>query len=91
MNQAADSEGVDSCGDALIDLLESIERLLKHLDISTQVPRTPAMDETVVRMMMELLSILALLTKELKQGRSSKLVHADVLHQLNAMQRHSYY
>lgn len=89
MDQAA--EGVDSCGAALIDFLESIERLLKHLDISTQVPRTPAMDETVVRIMMELLSILALLTKELKQGRSSKSVHADVSHRLNAIQRDLYY
>ena len=89
MNQAA--KGVDSCGNALIDLLESIERLLKHLDISTQVMRTPAMDETVVRIMMELLSIFALLTKELEQGRLGKLVHADVLYQLNAMQRDLYY
>jgi hypothetical protein len=85
------AKGVDSCGDALIDFLESIQRLLKPLDIFIQIPRTPAMDETVVRIMMELLAILALLTKELKQGRSSKSVHADVLHQLNSIQRDLYY
>lgn len=85
------AKGVDSCGDALIDFLESIQRLLKPLDIFIQFQRTPAMDESVVRIMMDLLAILALLTKELKQGRSSKSVHADVLHQLNAIQRGLYY
>ena len=85
------AKGIDSCGDALIEFLESIESLLKPLDIFTQIPRTPAMDATVVRIMMELLAILAPLTKELKQGRPSKSVHADLLHQLNVIQRDLYY
>jgi hypothetical protein len=57
----------------LVDLLESIEHLLKPLDVYTQIPPTPAMDEMVVKIMAELLSTLALTTKELKQGRSSEL------------------
>jgi hypothetical protein len=37
------------------------------------------MDDVVVRIMMELLSTLALATKELKQGRTSESVLADML------------
>ena len=75
---------VDSYG-ALVDLLEAIEHFLKPLDIYTEVPPTPAMDELVVNTMMELLSTLALATKGLKQGRSSESGLADVLY--NSMQR----
>jgi hypothetical protein len=63
----------------LVDLLQSIEHLLKPLDVFTQIPRTPAMDEMVVKIMAELLSTLALTTKELKQQRSSEFVLPDVL------------
>ena len=56
--------------DALIDLLESIEHFLHRLVIYTRISPTPAMDEIVVKIMVELLSILALATKEIKQGSS---------------------
>jgi hypothetical protein len=58
----------------LVDLLETIERLLKPLAIYTQIQPTPYMDEIVVKVVVELLSILALTTKELKQGRPSESV-----------------
>ena len=57
--------------ESLLDLLESIEHFLSRLRIYTQLPPTPAMDEILVKIMMELLSTLAQATKELKQGRSS--------------------
>ena len=66
--------------DVLGDLLESIERFLKHLDIYTKIPPTPAMDEMVVKIMAGLLSTLALATKEPKLGRSSKPVLLDVIY-----------
>ena len=75
-NQAA--KGVISSFDALVDLLESIERFLSRLDIYARIPSTPETDEVVAKIMMELLSTLALATKELKQGRSSEFVPADV-------------
>jgi len=65
--------------DALVDLLDSIETFLMRLDIYTQIPHTPTLDEMVVKIMMELLSTLALVTKELKQRRLSKPVLVDVL------------
>jgi hypothetical protein len=37
------------------------------------------MDEIVAKIMVELLSTLALATKELKQGRSSELILLDLL------------
>jgi hypothetical protein len=49
--------------DPLVDLLESIESFLRHLDICTKVPHTAAMTETVVKTLVELLSILGLATK----------------------------
>jgi len=58
--------------DALVDLLESIEHFLMRLDIYTPIPNIPALDEMVVRIIVELLSTLALATKELNQGRPSK-------------------
>ena len=58
--------------DALVDLLESIEHFLMRLDIYTHIPHTPALDEMVVKIIVELLSTLALVTKELKQGRTSR-------------------
>jgi hypothetical protein len=64
--------------DELVNFLESIEQLLKPLDVYTQIPPTPAMDEMVVKIMTELLSTLALTTKELTQGRRSECVLIDL-------------
>jgi len=65
------AKGGNPSYDELADLLESIEYLLKPLDIYTQIPPTPTMDEMVIKIMMEVLSTLALTTKDLKQGRRS--------------------
>ena len=65
--------------DTLVDLLGSIEQFLKRLDIYTEIPPTPAMDELVVKITVELISTLALATKELKQGRLSKYFVVDML------------
>ena len=65
--------------DELADLLRSIDRLLKPLDIYTRIPPTPAMDDIVLKIMAELLTTLALTTKELKHVRPSESVLAHVL------------
>jgi hypothetical protein len=72
--------GVSSSYDALVDLLESIEHFLSRLGIYTRIPSTPAMDEIVVKIMVEVLATLAQVTKEIKQGRSSESTLADILH-----------
>jgi hypothetical protein len=72
------AKGLISNFDALIDLFESIEHFLNRLDIYTQIPPTPAMDEIVVKILVELISTLGVVTEELKQRRSSQSVLADV-------------
>lgn len=66
------AKGVNSSHGALADLLESIERFVRPLGIYTQVPHTTALDEVLVRILMELLSIFALATKVLEQGQSGE-------------------
>ena len=73
------AKGIISNCDALVDLLESIEHFLNRLNIYTRIPPTPAMDEIVVKILVGLISTLALVTEELRQRRSSESVLADVL------------
>ena len=54
--------------DALIDILEPIGAILKRLEIYTTITATVA-TEMIVRILVELLSTLALVTKQIKQGR----------------------
>ena len=76
VDQAA--RGVASSWDPLVELLESIEDFLNRLDIYTRIPPTLVMDKMVIKIMAELLSTLALATRELKQGRPSESVLADL-------------
>ena len=72
MLQAA--SGVSSSYDALVELFECIGGFLKRLRIYTDLPLTPLMMEISVKIMVELLSVLALATKQIKQGRFSKWI-----------------
>ena len=74
-----EAKGVASSYDPLVDLLELIENFLSRVDICARISPTPAIDEVVVKIMAELFSMLALATKELKQGRSSESVLLKVL------------
>ena len=71
MLQAASS--VSSSYDALIDLFDCVGNFLKRLQIYTN-QLTPPMMEISVKIMVELLSVLALTTKQIKLGRFSKWV-----------------
>jgi hypothetical protein len=55
--------------DALVDIFECIENFLRRLNIYTEP--TPAMTEMVIKIMAELITVLALATKQMKQGRFS--------------------
>ena len=65
--------------DQLCDLLESIECLLKHLDIYTKITPTFTMTEDVAKTLVELVSILALATKLIKQGQPGEFLLANGL------------
>jgi hypothetical protein len=58
----------------LIDIFARIESFFKRLESYTEVPPTAAMADVVVKIMIEVLSILAIATKEIKQGRSSESI-----------------
>jgi hypothetical protein len=80
-------EGVASDSKSAIELLKSIESFLDRLDVYTNVPPTPAITEIIVKIMVELLSTLALATNQIKHGRPSELVFAKHIAWLNAIQR----
>jgi hypothetical protein len=63
---------VSSSYDALVDLFECIGNFLKRLRIYTDVPLTSSMTDIIGEIMVELLSVFALATKQVKQGRFSK-------------------
>ena len=58
--------------DTLVDAFERIESFFRRLEIYTEVPPTSEMMDTIVRIMVEVLSILGIATKEIKQGRMSE-------------------
>ena len=60
---------VNASYDALIDLLETVEHFLGRLDVYTKLPLTVAMGKIIVEIMVELLSTIALVTKQIKQSR----------------------
>ena len=72
-------EGTIDSYDALVDVFESIDHFLNRLDIYTKIPPTIAMTEMVVKILVELLAILALATKQIKEGKPSKSVFRKVL------------
>ncbi|KAH9173842.1 hypothetical protein EDB89DRAFT_1905008 [Lactarius sanguifluus] len=63
------ASGVSSSYDALVDLFECIGNFLRRLRIYADLPLTPSMTDIIVSIMAELLSVLALATKQTKQGR----------------------
>lgn len=62
---------VSASYDALVDLFESIENFLRRLNIYVKIIPTTAMTDIIVKILVELLSTLALATRQVKQGRLS--------------------
>ncbi|KAH9165972.1 hypothetical protein EDB89DRAFT_261326 [Lactarius sanguifluus] len=58
--------------DALVDVFERVENFFKRLETYTEVPPTAAMTDIIVKIMVEVLGILAISTKEIRQGRTKK-------------------
>jgi hypothetical protein len=58
--------------DTLIDIFERMENFFQRLEIYTNVSRAPEMIDIIVKIMVEVLSILGIATKEMKQSRTSE-------------------
>ena len=69
MSQAA--KDVEAGQDALIDLFELMENFFERLESHTAVTPTDAMTDIIVKIMVEVLNIFAIATKEITQGRAS--------------------
>lgn len=62
--------------DDLVDIFECFENVLGRLRIYSMIPPTTVMSEIVIRIMLKVLSVLALATKQIDQGRFSMYVPA---------------
>ncbi|KAH8986840.1 hypothetical protein EDB92DRAFT_2105141, partial [Lactarius akahatsu] len=58
--------------DALIDIFERIESFFRRLEEYGEVPTTEAMKDTIVKIMVEVLGIFGIVTKEMRQGRTKR-------------------
>jgi len=51
-----------------VDIFERIEAFFRRIEIYTKVPPTPEMMDIITQILVEVLSILGIATKEMKQG-----------------------
>jgi len=63
---------VSTSYDALVDLFECVGNFLNRLRIYTEIPFSPSMSGIITKILVEVLSVLSLATKQIKQGRLSK-------------------
>lgn len=66
------AKGVTTSYDALEHLFGCLGSFLNRVRIYANTPLTPSMTDIIVKIMAELLSVLALSTTQIKQGRLSK-------------------
>jgi hypothetical protein len=64
--------------DALVDLFASFDNFLSRLNIYTEIRPTQALTKVLVKIIIELISTLALATKQVKQRRFSEFVFVFV-------------
>ncbi len=69
-SQTAKDVGADQ--DALVEMFERIEAYFRRLEIYTEVAPNQGMVATITAIMVEVLNIFAIATKEIKQGRMSR-------------------
>jgi hypothetical protein len=58
----------------LADLFGRIESFFRRLESYTELQPTAAMTDIIVKIMVEILSILVIATKDIKQRRASELI-----------------
>ena len=75
---------ISSSQDVLANVFDRIEDFFRRLETYFEVPRTAGMTDMIVKIMTEVLSILAIATKEIKQGRASELL-SDSMNRLGRL------
>ena len=76
INQAASE--VSSDYDDLLDLFERLGNFLKRLDVHINIPPTEMMTDVILKIMVELLSVLVLARKQIK-GVESVRVPSNII------------
>jgi hypothetical protein len=71
------ASAVSASRDLLLGLFERIENIFRRLEVYIDVPRTPGMTDAIVKVMVEILSILAIATKEINQRPASELISGN--------------
>jgi hypothetical protein len=64
---------VNAAQEVLIDIFEHIKNYFKCLETYTEVRPSETMTAIIVKIMVEVLNILGIAMKEIKQGRTSEL------------------
>ena len=67
------AKDVSTAQEALIDIFERVENFFKRLEMYTEVRPSTAMTDIILKIMVEVLNIFAIATKEIKRGRTSRL------------------
>jgi hypothetical protein len=67
-------KAVSASRDSLVDLFERIEGFFRRLQTYVEVPLTAGMTDIIVKIMAEVLCVLAIATKEIKQSKASEFV-----------------
>jgi hypothetical protein len=68
------AKDTDASQQELIELFSRIEHFFRRLEIYTGITPTVAMRDMIIEIMVEVLTILAIATKEVKRGRLSELM-----------------
>ena len=71
------TKAVSSSQDAFVDVFERIENFFRRLETYVQVPPTPGMTDMIIKIMIEVLSILAIATKEFHQENPKTLIRVS--------------
>ena len=66
------AKDVRASQNTVLDIFERIEMFFRRLDVYTEVELTPEMMDMMVQITVEVLSILGIATKEIRQGRTSE-------------------
>src|SRR5712691_5006618 len=72
MNDSQTAKDVRTDQDNLFEIFERLEAFFERLEIYTEAALDQKMVETVTKIMAEVLNIIGIVTKEIKQGRTSK-------------------
>jgi len=66
------AKDVYSSQETLIDIFDRIENIFRRLEVYTAVSPSPEMMDMMVKIMVEVLFICGIATKEIRQGRTSE-------------------